>query len=177
MTVMKNKRRYSRASTLLPFTVRRTPEQSKDMTCRLVTDAIIIDDTLPPRVDDDRLNLWLTMLNTKLEFLINMNSPKRENVVFMAFSPLNISGSGMSLMTEEPFNLGDILEIRIVLQTYPSKILYLYGEVVRIDSTPAERESFIAAINFLGMNEGVLHEITRFDFKKHRKRLIVGLNA
>ena len=174
MTVEDNKRLYSRASTLLPFTVRRSPDQSSDITSRLVTDVIIIDDTLPPRVDDDRLNSWLTMLNTKLEYLISMNSPKNENVVFMAFSPLNISGNGMSLMTKEPFNLGDVLEMRIVLQTYPPKILFLYGELVRIDTTPGETETFIVGVKFLGMNEEVLQEITRFDYKKHRERLITG---
>lgn len=174
MTVEDNKRLYSRASTLLPFTVRRSPDQSRDMTSRLVTDVIIIDDTLPPRVDDDRLNAWLTMINTKLEYLISMNSPKHESVVFMTFSPLNISGSGMSLMTKEPFNLGDVLEMRIVLQTYPPKILYLYGEVVRSDTAPGETETFIVGVKFLGMNEEVLQEITRFDFKKHWERLITG---
>lgn len=174
MTVKENKRLYSRASTLLPFTVRRCPDQRKDMTCRLVTDVTIIDDTLPPRVDDDRLNLWLTMLNNKLEYLLSINPQKQENAVPMAFSPLNISGSGISLLTKEPLNRGDVLEIRIVLQTYPPKILYLYGEVVRVDIIPREIETFIVGVKFLGMNDEVLQEITSFDYKLHRERLMTG---
>jgi hypothetical protein len=41
------------------------------------------------------------MLNVRLDYLIRQASPKREDVVFMTFEPLNISGSGMSLMAQE----------------------------------------------------------------------------
>jgi hypothetical protein len=173
-----NQRTYPRANTLLPFTVRRLqPDESGELNCRVTTDIIFIDDFLPPPLKDELLNLWLNMLNAKLDYLIRQASPKREDVVFMTFEPVNISGSGMSLMAHESFNIGDILEIRMVLQTYPAKILYLYGEMVRIEATPQKAESYTVSVKFRGMNDDVRNEILKFDFKKHRKKLITGKKA
>jgi hypothetical protein len=173
-----NQRSYPRANTLLPFTVRRLqPDESGEPNCRITTDIIVIEDFLPPPLKDELLNRWLNMLNTKLDYLIRQASPKREDIVFMTFEPLNISGSGMSLMAHESFNIGDILEIRMVLQTYPSKILYLYGEMVRIEATPQKAESYTVSVKFRGMNDDVRNEILKFDFKKHRKKLITGKKA
>ena len=173
-----NQRTYPRANTLLPFTVRRLQlDESREMNCRVATDVIVIDDLLPPPLKDEPLNRWLNMLNVKLNYLIRHASPKREDTVFMTFEPLDISGSGMSLIAHESFNIGDILEIRMVLQTYPSKILYLYGEMVRIEATPQKAKSYTVSVKFRGMNDDVRNEILKFDFKKHRKKLITGKKA
>ena len=171
----RNQRTYPRANTLLPFTVRRLPpDESGELNCRVTTDIIVIDDFVPPPLKDEQLNLWLNMLNTKLNYLIGMAPPKQKNVVFMTFEPLNISGGGMSLAAHEPFKIGDILEIRMVIQTYPSKILYLYGEIVRTEVTSKKVESYIVSVKFRGMNDEVRNEIMKFDFKKHKKKLITG---
>jgi hypothetical protein len=173
-----NQRSYPRANTLLPFTVRRLrADESRELHCRVTTDVIVIDDFRPPALKDESLNLWLNMINTKLDFLIRQTSPKREEVVFMTFEPLNISGGGMSLIAHEPFSIGDILEIRMILQTYPSKILYLYGEMVRIEAVSEKSERYAASVKFLGMNENVRNEILKFDFKKNQKKLIAGKKA
>ena len=169
----KNQRTYPRSNTLLPFTVRRLqPDESGELNCRVTTDIIVIDDFLPPPLKDELLNQWLNMLHAKLDYLIRQASPKREDV-----APLNISGSGMSLIAHESFNIGDILEIRMILQTYPSKILYLYGEMVRIEATPQKAESYTVSVKFRGMNDDVRNEILNFDFKKHREKLITGKKA
>ncbi len=170
-----NHRTYPRVNTLLPVTVRRLlPAESGELNCRVTTDIIVIDDFLPPQVQDELLNMWLNMLNAKLDYLIRQASPKREDIVFMNCEPLNISGSGMSLVVQESFKIGDILEIRMVLQTYPSKILYLYGETVRIEGTPQKAESHIVSVKFRGMNDEVRNEILKFDYKKHRQKLSTG---
>lgn len=173
-----NQRSYPRANTLLPFTVRRLrPDESREPNCRITTDVIVIDDFRPPALQDELLNVWLNMLNAKLDYLIRQTSPKREEVVLMTFEPLNISGSGMSLIAHETFGIGDILEIRMILQTYPSKILFLYGEMIRIEASPQKAGSYTVSVRFLGMNDDVRDEILKFDFKKHRKKLITGKKA
>jgi hypothetical protein len=174
----KNQRTYPRACTLLPFTVRRLkPNECEERSCRVSTDIIVIDDFLPPPLKDESLNLWLNMLNAKLDCLIRNAAPKREDIVVMTFEPLNISGSGMSLMTRESFNSGDMLEIRVVIQTYPSKVLCLYGEVVRVEAIPEKAESYTVSVKFRGMGDDVRNEILKFDFKKHRKKLITSQKA
>ncbi len=169
----KNQRTYPRACTLLPFTVRRLKQNGyAERNCRVTTDIIVIDGSLPPPVKDESLNLWLNMLNAKLDCLMRHAAPKQEDIVVMTFEPLNISGSGMSLMTQESLSIGDILEIRMVIQTYPSKVLSLYGEVVRVEAIPNKAESYTVSVKFRGMTDDVRNEILKFDFKKHRIKLI-----
>lgn len=169
----KDHRSYDRTSTLLPFQARRLLSgHSEDLVCRLTVGGIVFEDRLPPAVEDERLCKWLNMLNTKLDYLISLSVPEREGVVSMNFEPLNISASGMSLIAQEPFDKGDILEIRMVLQAYPAKILQLYGEVVRVEPTPGKPKRYTVGVKFVPMDEHIRNEILEFDFKKHRERLI-----
>jgi c-di-GMP-binding flagellar brake protein YcgR len=103
---------------------------------------------------------------------MRLSAPKKDDTVSMDFEPLDISGSGMSLAAKERFKKGDLLEIRVVLQTYPAKVLHLYGKVVRVEATPNKFGGYITGIQFVGLSETVRDEILKFDFKKHRERLI-----
>lgn len=171
-----NKRAFPRMSTVMPLEIRRlSSTEMEGRTCRISTDLIVIDDAPLPPVENERLNLWLNMINTKLDYLIRTAPLKKEVVVSVGFEPLNISGNGMSLATNEEISIGDVLEIRIVLQTYPSKILHLYGEVVRVDDALDISGTHILGIKFLGMSDAVQDEILKFDFKKHRQRLMHGI--
>ena len=169
----KNKRSYTRASTLLPVKVRRLPpSEHEGLACRIVTGGIVIDDAPPPPVEDEKLNLWLNMINAKLDYLIRLFPSRQEEVVYVEIEPLNISGGGMSLATKENFTLEEILEIRIVIRVYPPKVLYLYGNIVHIEAVPDKPDIYTLGIKFLGMCEEVREEILKFDFKKHRQKLM-----
>jgi len=169
----KNKRSYARASTLLPTKVRRLPKtEREDLTCRIVTGGIVIDDGPPPQVEDEKLNLWLNMINAKLDYLIRLSPSRQEAVVYAEIEPLNISGGGMSLATKEHFTLEEMLEIKVVIRVYPPKVLYLYGNVVRIDTVPDKPDIYTLGIKFSGMREDVRDEILKFDFKKHRQKMM-----
>ena len=168
-----NKRTYSRVNTLLPFQVRRLhPEDRKELKSRVSRNTLVINATPPPPLQDEDLVDWLTMLNNKLDYLINLLSPQREGFVSMSFEPLNISGSGMRLNTSEPFNLGEILEIRMVLEAYPSKVLHLFGEVVRMEAMVSRPGTYSVGVRFVGMSDEVRNEIVKFDFKKHKEKLL-----
>jgi hypothetical protein len=171
----KENRVYRRTCTLLPFTVRRLKsDQTMGKRCRVTKDVIVIDDAVPPPVKDETLNLWLNMINAKLDCLIRNAAPKREDIVVMNCEPLSISGNGMCMISCEAFNIGEMLEVRVVLQSYPSKILCLFGEVVRVEANPSNRGGYSVSIKFQGMTEEVRNEILKFDFKKQRKKLITS---
>jgi hypothetical protein len=161
--------------TFLPFTARcLKPSERAQLNCRLITNIIVIDGSLPPPVEDETLNLWLNMLNAKLDCLIRHAVPKQDDVVVMSFEPLNISGSGMGLMTRESVHIGDLLEIRLVIQAYPAKALCLYGEVVRIEDIPSKPEHKNVSVKFRGMTDDVRDEILQFDFQKQRKKILAS---
>jgi hypothetical protein len=169
----KNKRSYERSSTLLPVKVRRLPmTERKGLACRLVTRGIVIDEALPPPVEDKNLHIWLNMINAKLDYLIRLSRVRQEEVNYVEIEPLDISGGGMSLATKEHLALGEILEIRIVIQAYPPKVLFLYGDVVHIKAVPDKPDIYTLGIQFLGMCEEVRNEILKFDFKGHRHKLV-----
>lgn len=173
-----DKRAFPRKSTVMPLEVcRLLPHEIEGRTCRISTDLIVIDNTPLPPVENEPLNLWLNMINTKLDCLIRLAPTNKEVVIAVDIEPLNISGNGMSVAMKGEFSIGDPLEIRIVLQSYPSKILHLYGEVVRIDGIADTPDIHILGIKFLGMTEAVRDEILKFDFKKHRKKLMHGILA
>jgi hypothetical protein len=167
-----NKRNYSRINTALPFQARQITSDNRDeLKCRVSRGDMVLDNSIPPEIEDESLNMWLNMINAKLDYLISRDPPQNEDSLFMTFEPLNVSGSGMMIKTTEEFQKGDILEIKMVLQSYPPKVLYLYGEVVRIEGNPLYPGVKNVGLNFLNINEEVRNEIIRFDFKKHRERL------
>jgi Tfp pilus assembly protein PilZ len=169
----KEHRSFVRTNTLLPFLARPLPSDECDsMECRLTLGGIVFEDAPPPSVGDEHLCQWLNMLNAKLDYLISLTVPERKGFVTMKFEPLNISASGMAIVTQEAVQIGDVIEIRIVLQAYPAKILYLYGEVVRIQPTRGKHKRYSIGLKFLNMTDEVRNEILKFDFKKHRERLI-----
>jgi hypothetical protein len=167
-----NKRKSPRINTILPYQARLVSQTDiEEQQCRVSKGDVVIDNFIPPDIEDERLNMWLHMINAKLDYLIGCDPPDREDSSFMAFEPLNFSVGGMMIETAEEVQRGDILEIKIVLQSYPAKILNLYGEVVRIEENHLCSDVKKVGLNFLNMNEEVRNEIIKFDFKKHRQRL------
>lgn len=165
----RNKREYSRVNTALPCQARQIEGGNREeLQCRVSRGDMILDKSLPPEVEDERLTAWLSMINTKLDYLISRDSPQRTDSLFMDFEPLNVSGSGMMIETAEKFQKGDILEIKMVLQSYPAKVLYLYGDVVRIEENSLHPEVIKVGLKFFNINEEVQNEIIHFDFKGHR---------
>jgi hypothetical protein len=172
------KRSYARRSTIMPFEVRRLqPEEAAALRCRISQNELIIDATSPISVQDERLFKYLNMLNTKIDYLVAALAQAEKSIPSIYFEPVNMSGSGMSLLTKEKFTPGDAIEVRMVIQVYPSKILYLVGAVVRIKETQRDEGTYMAAIKFLNMDEEVRKEILNFDFEKHRARLVCRPSA
>lgn len=170
---IKNKRNYPRVNTLLPFGARRLDHvKDEELQCQVTRGGIVIDDTAPLPVKDQRMDAWLNMLNAKLDYLIRLTPGKHEIGSSLAFEPVNVSGSGMMIITADTFQIGDIMEVKMVLEAYPAKILYLYGKVIRVNKTPHHPHMHTVGIQFLGMTEEVKNEILKFEFKKHGEKLL-----
>lgn len=166
---VQNSREYSRVNTYLPLEARLVPsEERAALNARVLKAGIVIDTAKPPEVDDKVLSEWLNVLNDKMDSIIEILSSGRESMSRMTFEPLNISANGMRITCCSNYDIGDVLEIKIALPMRPYKILYLYGEVIRIEPN---LDRFNVAVKFIGMNEEVRNELLKFDFKKHREVL------
>lgn len=165
-----NERRFSRVNTYLPFAVRLVPlKEKKRLKSRIAKDALVVDFTMPPPVNEPVLAEWLHKINNKLDMIIHILSPETKGFLPITFRIMNISGNGMSFSSREPFKNGEILEIQIVLYTYSYKVLYLYGKVVRVEK--GEGDDYSIAIEFTHLADEVRQELMNFDFKKHRATL------
>ena len=129
-----NSRKYSRVNTYLPIETRLvSPGEQEDLNARISKVGIIIDAVTPPDLEDKALGEWLNMLNDKMDSIIKVLSSEHESISSVAFEPLNISGNGMRIASNKSYDIGSVLEIKLVLPVQPYRILYLYGEVVRVE--------------------------------------------
>lgn len=162
-------REFSRVDAHIPFGVRIVPvEERKDLHSKISGDTILAEFRTLPELQDKLLNDWFKVLNSKLDAVINMLVYQREGFGSLPFNHVNISGGGLSFLTKEKFNNGDIIEIKMMLPMLPPVALYIYGEVVKIDT---QVNSYIVAIKFIGMDEEMRDEIVKFVFKRQREIL------
>jgi hypothetical protein len=164
-----NRREYSRVSAYIPFEVHIVPPELRpDIRSRIYSETVLPDIKALPDVQDQILSGWLTMLNAKLETIIRLLTVHKEGFDCMPFKYVTISGSGMSFKSLEPFALGDILEIKMMLSMSQSVALYVYGEVRQIDS---QQNVHYISVQFTGADDAIRDEIIRFVFEKEREIL------
>jgi hypothetical protein len=164
-----NKREYSRVNAYIPFEVRIVPPELRpDIRSRIYGETVLPDIKGLPDVQDQVLSGWLTMLNAKLDTIIRLLTIHKEGFDCMPFKYVTISGSGMSFTSLEPFALGDILEIKLMLFMSQSVALYVYGEVRQTESL---QNVHYISVQFTGTDDAIRDEIIRFVFEKEREIL------
>ena len=61
-----NKRNYSRINTVLPFQARQIKSDNRgELQCRVSRGDMVLDNFVPPEIEDEILNMWFNMINTK----------------------------------------------------------------------------------------------------------------
>ena len=86
---------------------------------------------------------------------------------------MNVSGSGIGLLIDEPFVVGEILELKISLPVFKlSAVMAIetIGEVVWVreqkDEAVEGKSRYCAGIKFISMNEDDREEIVGYTFSK-----------
>ena len=78
---------------------------------------------------------------------------------------VEISGAGMAFDSDDFYDLGDIVELRIMFEKDWGVPLLVYGEVVRVESYSYYCR---VALKYVAMDEKTRCIITRFVFEKER---------
>jgi hypothetical protein len=159
----KNTRKYSRVNTYMPFDARLLSPEEHSLKSRISHDDIIIDSSRLPELEDRDLYLWLSTINSKLDMLLLSH---QENFSEMNFKPLNISASGMRFTSRQSFEVGDLLEIKIVLHASPHKVLYLVAAVIRVEQVSFRINSYNIAVKFLELGDEIKNELLKYDFSR-----------
>ncbi|HTZ17894.1 MAG TPA: PilZ domain-containing protein [Dissulfurispiraceae bacterium] len=161
-----NLREFSRVDAVIPLEVRLvSPEEHRNLRSFIVGEAVLPEYPIPPEVDDIILSEWLKMLNSKLDAIIGAISEKYDKVAVTSQKLVNISGGGLGFDSPVKYEVGDILEMKLMLPIIPSYTLYVYGEVV---TSRAERGNYHTALKFITIDDEVRDHIVKFVFKTQR---------
>jgi hypothetical protein len=159
-------REFSRVDANIPLASRLVPpDENKDLRPRVMGQIDTAEFRSLPDVEDKALNNWMKMLNAKLDAIINMITFQREGFSSLPFTNVNISGGGLSFYSKDWYNVGDILELKMLLPLMPPTALYLYGKVMKVEK-PAE--GYLIGVKFLDLDEDIQDLIVRFVFQRQR---------
>jgi hypothetical protein len=162
-------REFSRVDAHIPFEVRVVPpEERQKVRSKISGETILAEFQKLPDIEDKLLSDWFKVLNSKLDSIINMLTFQREGFSSMSFTSVNISGGGLSFSSKERYNIGDVIEMKMLLPMIPPVALYLYGEAVKIDR---QIDSYSIAVKFIAIDEEIRDEIVKFVFGKQREML------
>jgi len=162
-------REFSRIDAYIPLQARLVPKEEKqNIRSKVSCEAVMAEFRTLTDVEDKVLSDWLRMLNAKLDAIINMLTFQREGFSALSFVKINISGSGLSFVSTEQYNQGDILELKMLFPMLPPVALYVYGEIVKVESA---MNGFEIAVKFIAMDEDIRDEIIKFVFTRQRELL------
>jgi len=116
-------------------------------------------------------NLW--EINRKLDLLIHMFLAE-EFRSLMSGSPMdvNISASGIRFISEAPYELGDLVEVHLVLPMVPLLFVRLAGEVVRVKTLrSSQAKRYAVAVKYHQVDTDTREDIIRYLFKRQREIL------
>jgi hypothetical protein len=162
----RNLREFSRVDAVIPIEVRLVqPEERENIKCLFVSETALPDYPVPPEVEDVILSEWLKMLNTKLDTILAALTSRETGFPSMSQKKVNISGGGLSFDSQEKYNPGDILEMKMMMPIASGSILYAYGEVVDVRMI---ENHYQTAIKFTAIDDEIRDEIVKFVFKTQR---------
>lgn len=122
---------------------------------------------------DESINptLWnlLISINRKLEFLIERLALENEGLTKIDYQNVNLSASGIRFISDEKFNKGDGVEVKMLLPTHPPTGIIAYGCVVRAEERGDGR--YNVALKFSNMNDDVRDEVIRYTINRQREML------
>lgn len=123
----------------------------------------------PESQDSGRLYEMMREIKTKLDFLINHVMLEKQGLLSAEKKPVNISASGIRFTVAYPAKEKDIIEIKLLLPTYPPVAVFAYGEVKRV--TVLDNKTYEIALEYLNMGESVRNEIIQYTMNHQRETI------
>ncbi len=116
-------------------------------------------------------NLW--EINRKLDLLIHMFLAEEfRSLMNSAPSDVNISASGIRFISEEAYELGDLVEIHLILPMVPLLFVRLAGEVIRQKTlTSYQTNRYAVAVRFHEVDHDTKEDVIRYLFRRQREVL------
>src|SRR5665647_110192 len=128
-----NRREYSRVDAYIPLEYRRiNNEEQEQIKSRISGEVMLANFNLMPPLENHPQMECLSLLNKKLDTIIQMMALQSEGFHSLPFKFVSLSGSGLQFSSQQLFSLGDTLEFKMILTLYQPVAIYVYGEVIRV---------------------------------------------
>ena len=161
-------REYARVDVQIPLDIQPVEqEELSRIRSGIVVESVMTDIQSIPELDDERLSDCLKIINSKLNTIIGMLAFQNRTSASLQYHHVNISAGGLSAEISKPFNLDDIVEIRVIFPTMPYYVFHIYGKVVRSQQTAPG--SFLVSFEFIEIDEDMRDKIAKFVFDKQRE--------
>jgi len=115
------------------------------------------------------LHDMISEIKTKVDFIINHLFLEKEGLMNPEKKFVNISASGIRFVIDHPVKEKDIMEIKLLLPTYPPVAVFAYGEVIRVKEM--EDNKYEVAVEYLNMGESVRNEIVQYTLCHQRETI------
>lgn len=118
-------------------------------------------------------NQALWEINRKLDLLIHMYLAEDfKDLMSSSQRDVNISASGIRFITHNTFEVGDLLEVSLILPMVPLLFIRLVGDVIRLKKvTSYETQRYAVALRFLQMDAETKDDIIKYLFRRQRELL------
>lgn len=127
------------------------------------------EEAVPENQKDTGLYSMIAEIKTKLDFIINHLMLDKEGLVQTEKKFVNISASGIRFTIDHQVLAGEIMEIKLLLPTYPPVAVFAYGEVKRVKDLGENKHE--VSLEYLNMDESVRNEIIQYTLSHQRETI------
>ncbi|MCK9363679.1 MAG: PilZ domain-containing protein [Syntrophales bacterium] len=158
-------REFSRIKTALSMRMRVVSAEEKAAMEGRIGGISEIQFNPPQPLSDPALYEWVKFLDAKLDQILQLIFENKKECQ-MPMEVCDLSGGGMSTLSQEQFAPGDTLEISILYPFSPPQILRLYGDVLRSEKSA---DGYWTAVKFTMIDDSTRDKIFKLVFEKERE--------
>jgi hypothetical protein len=116
--------------------------------------------------------LWkmLCEINSKLDLVANLLLADHEDKMTRDSRKVSISVSGMSFISNEPFEPGDLLEVKLHIPSRPTAWILIYGRVLRV--SPLTCGEYELALEFEDLEPDVQDVLSHYTICRQREIIL-----
>jgi hypothetical protein len=165
-----NSRSYFRVEDVVPFLARKVEESERLCVSRSFS---YYDIALPGSVEtpgpDVNPQVWqmLANIHTMLGMILERLDMGTDGFLKAERKQVNMSATGMRFLTRDRYEVGDILEIKMLLPARPPLGVVVYGDVIRADDTG--NGEIEIALHFSEMSDELRNEIVQYSLMRQRE--------
>ncbi len=121
------------------------------------------------KTGSDKVQDELADIKAKLDYIINHFILEKEGLANPEKRYVNISASGIRFVVNHRAKVNDIMEVKLLLPTYPPVAVFAYGEVKRVEELGDDK--YEVAIEYVNMSDSVRNEIIQYTLEHQRETI------